>query len=280
MFSRIQRLFRRGMRRLFAGKENHVERPVSQSASGGFGVPLDTALSGWFQAETGELFTGFPIDRGDTVLDVGCGDAPFSRFCATQGAHVLFTDIDRTKVSATRNALKKTPSLRTSSFVSNCDALPLESGTVDKVISLEVIEHVDNPKRFLAELVRVARPGALFLITAPDPVIEKLQKNNLAPDEYFKKPNHVRILERDGFAGLVESAGLDIQQRERFGFYWSMWWVFFWACGQEISPPWHPLLQSWTTTWSLLLESEDGPRIKRALDDFMPKTQLIIARKP
>ena len=280
MFYKIRRLFRRKRRRLFADNDTPLEQPALNSETGGFNVPRDEVLSGWFQTESGELFTGFPIDQGNTVLDVGCGEAPFSRFCATQGAMVLFTDIDWSKVSATRDALNNIPSQRISPFVSDCNALPLKEGTVDKVISLEVIEHVDAPEGFLTELVRVAKPGALFLITAPDPVIEKLQKNNLAPDEYFQKPNHVRILERDVFADWVEAAGLDIERRDRFGFYWSMWWIFFWACRQELSPPWNPLLQSWATTWSMLLESKDGPRIKRALDDFMPKTQLIIARKP
>ncbi|CRO36601.1 hypothetical protein PAERUG_P12_London_17_VIM_2_11_09_04363 [Pseudomonas aeruginosa] len=34
----------------------------------------DAVLSGWFNQETDELFSGFPISAEDTVLDVGCGD--------------------------------------------------------------------------------------------------------------------------------------------------------------------------------------------------------------
>ena len=260
-----------------------IEQEASQGsdlANGGFGVPGDTALSGWFNEGTGELFRGFPVHRDDTVLDVGCGDAPFTRFCAMRGAEVLFADIDEAKVHATQLALQDTPARKISPIVSDCNPLPLEDETVDKVISLEVLEHVDDPEVFLRELVRVGKPGALYLITVPDPVIEKLQKNGLAPDAYFAKPNHIRIIERENFSQLVKDAGLEIVRQDRFGFYWSMWWVFFWACRQNVSPPWHPLLQSWTSTWSRLLETEDGPRIKRALDDFLPKTQLIIARKP
>ena len=33
----------------------------------------DAVLSGWFNQETDELFSGFPISAEDTVLDVGCG---------------------------------------------------------------------------------------------------------------------------------------------------------------------------------------------------------------
>jgi len=78
----------------------------------------------------------------------------------------------------------------------------------------------------------------------------------------------------------VLDAGLIIERKDHYGFYWSMWWFFFWTCKQDLSPPWHPLLESWTNTWAMLLDTPDGPRIKKALDRAMPKSQLIIARKP
>jgi SAM-dependent methyltransferase len=268
------------LKRFFSRPPREEEAVKTAPSDAGFGVPRDTALSGWFDETTGELFKGFPIYSDDVVLDVGCGDAPFTRFCAMRGAEVIFADIDAEKVDATHNALKKTPAKKIRPLVSDCNPLPLETGTTDKIVSLEVLEHVDDPQAFIGELVRVGKPGALYLITVPAPEIEKLQKKGLAPDSYFTKPNHVRIWEREDFSNLVTNAGLTIVKQHTFGFYWSLWWVLFWACRQDLSPPWHPLLQSWTTTWSILLETEDGPRIKASLDDFLPKTQLIIARKP
>ncbi|WP_215199644.1 methyltransferase domain-containing protein, partial [Escherichia coli] len=40
-------------------------------------------------------------------------------------------------------------------LVSDCDPLPLADATATRVVSTEVIEHVDDPRQFLAELVRV-----------------------------------------------------------------------------------------------------------------------------
>ena len=247
----------------------------------GFSVPLDTYLSGWlFDKTTGELFRGFPIYESDTVLDAGCGNSPYIQFCGERGAEVIVADIDGDKVAVTVEALKATKARKISAVVGNCNPIPIEAESVDKVIALEVIEHVEAPAAFLAELARVARPGALFLISAPDAASENMQKKGLAPDEYFREPNHVRIIDRVEFTAMIEAAGLDIVDRELFGFYWTLWWTLFWACRQDLSPPWHPVLQNWTTTWSSLLDLPDGARIKRALDDTLPKTQLIIARKP
>jgi SAM-dependent methyltransferase len=239
----------------------------------------DANLSGWFKHDSGELFEGFPINSEDSVLDIGCGDGPFSSFCAERGAEVIFADINAEKVAAIESMLKNSAARAIQGLVTDAKPIPLPDGRVNKIIAMEVLEHVEDPAQFMRELVRVAKPGAQFLITVPDPLGESVQKK-LAPDEYFEHPNHIRVFQRDEFARLIEDAGLIIERRADYGFYWSIWWFFFWACKQDLSPPWHPLLESWTNTWSMLLSTPDGPRIKKALDEAMPKSQAIIARKP
>lgn len=242
-------------------------------------TPTDAFLSGWFRRETGELFEGFPVNRDDSVLDIGCGNGPFTSFCAERGAEVFFADIDASKVDAIAAMLEGSAARATHPLVTDANPIPLPDGRVSKVIAMEVLEHVDDPRQFMGELVRVAKPGAQFLITVPDPLGESVQKK-LAPEAYFQHPNHIRVFQRDEFVRLIEEAGLVIEKRATYGFYWSMWWFFFWACKQDLSPPWHPLLQSWTQTWSMLLSLPDGARIKKALDETMPKSQAVIARKP
>jgi len=68
--------------------------------------------------------------------------------------------------------------------------------------------------------------------------------------------------------------------------------IFFWAseraAGRDlggavrdrIQAPYPPLMESWAKTWQDLLAQPDGLAIKQMLDQFMPKSQVIIARKP
>lgn len=240
---------------------------------------MDAVLSGWFHQETDELFEGFKISAEDIVLDVGCGDSPFLHFCALRGAAVIFADVDATKVETMSKMLTGTPARSITPLVCDACALPLPDASASKIVAMEVMEHVEDPIQFLKELVRVGKPGAQYLITVPDPVAETLQKN-LAPPVYFEKPNHIRIIDRPMFENLVTQAGLIVESKKYYGFYWSMWWIFFWSCKQDLGAPPHPLLESWTQTWKLLLETPQGPEIKKVLDAFMPKSQAIIARKP
>ena len=240
---------------------------------------VDAHLSGWFNREAGELFRGFAVGPSDSVLDVGCGDGTFVRFCAESGAEVFFADVDAEKIAGVEHSLQGSPARALHALVTDANPLPLPDARVNKVIAMEVLEHVEDPVQFVRELVRVGRPGAQYLITVPDPLGENVQKE-LAPSAYFERPNHIRIFQRDEFEKLLVDAGLVVEQRAYYGFFWSVWWFFFWACKQDLSPPWHPLLQSWTNTWDQLLATPDGPRIKAAMDKAMPKSQLILARKP
>ncbi|MDT3310268.1 class I SAM-dependent methyltransferase [Pseudomonas sp. rhizo66] len=239
----------------------------------------DAMLSGWFNQETGELFKGFPVTADDTLLDVGCGDGGNVHFCGMRGAKIIIADIDSAKVEATRQRLSDTPARDIECHVTDCNPLPIADGTATRVVSTEVIEHVDDPAQFLAELVRVGKPGALYLLSVPHPSSEDLQKD-IAAAEYFQKPNHIRIISEDQFKAMVSEAGLEIISHSQYGFYWSMWMLLFWEAKVDFSNPDHPLLNHWADTWQAVLDSPRGAQIKQALDAVVAKSQVIIARKP
>jgi ubiquinone/menaquinone biosynthesis C-methylase UbiE len=240
----------------------------------------DAQLSGWYNHETNELMTGFPVGPSDIVIDVGCGDGGALNFCAEKGAYVILADLDTERVTKAASWIADKAPGRVEKHITDANPLPLPDASVTRVICMEMLEHVDDPVVVMAELVRIGRPGARYLITVPDTVQEKLQQH-LAPASYFEKPNHVRIFERAAFDALVLEAGLRIERRSYYGFYWAMWWLLFWECKIDFtSMPRHPVLDNWTRTWAAVLATEDGMKVKQLFDRFMPKNQVIVAVKP
>ncbi|RON59821.1 bifunctional 2-polyprenyl-6-hydroxyphenol methylase/3-demethylubiquinol 3-O-methyltransferase UbiG [Pseudomonas fluorescens] len=251
----------------------------------------DAVLDGWFLNDSGELLKGFAITADDTVLDVGCGEGGATLFAARQGASVIFTDSEHDKVRDLARQIEAQSTRPGLGLVSNSLPLPLVDGCASKVMCLEVMEHVDQPESFMAELVRMGRPGALYLLSVPAPVGEHLQKG-IAPPSYYRSPNHVQIFTPERFAAMVEDAGLVIEHRQATGFFWVMGMIFFWASEKaacqdpggavrdRIHAPYPPLMEGWARTWDELLQRPDGLAIKQVLDQFMPKSQVIIARKP
>jgi SAM-dependent methyltransferase len=239
---------------------------------------LDARRNGWYRKKSGELIEGFHVVSDDTFLDVGCGDGPASRFAAGCGAEVIAADIDPDKVAIVEERLHQSKVRRFRGIVTDSNPLPIAAETATKIVAMEVMEHVPDPPQFLAELVRVGRTDAQYLITVPDPVAETIQKD-IAPPAYWSAPNHLHVFQREELDDLIRDAGLIIERRTRYGFYWSMWWILFWAAEQEFGEPEAPLLANWTATWHQLMTSAKGDHVRQALDDFMPKSQVIVARK-
>jgi SAM-dependent methyltransferase len=239
----------------------------------------DIAADGWFNAETGELAPGFVVRRGERILDIGCGDGLMSPFCARQGAKLVLADIDADKLGSVKAALSGFGPDCAEYLLTDANPLPLEDGSVDKIIASEVMEHVEKLDDFVRELMRVAKPGAQFLVSAPSEISERLQKD-LAPPSYFEAPNHIRIFEAGELVRLLTRHGLIVERVASRGFYNTMWWMLFWACGQDVRPPWHPLLRAWNSCWARLLDTADGARIKRIFDDALPKSVTVVAHKP
>jgi hypothetical protein len=153
---------------------------------------------------------------------------------------------------------------------------------------MEMLEHTSHPEKILAELVRVGKPGAQYLITVPDSRSEMLQKP-VAQPVYFSAPNHIQIFDKAGFVRLIEDSGLKVERYDTWGFYWTVFMSLFWVVHQEsnlngavldnIKPPYHPVLQNWSNTWAELMKLDGSEKLLEAFDQYLPKTQVIIAGK-
>lgn len=247
---------------------------------------VDAVRSGWFNQQTQELFTGFPIESSDRVIDVGCGLGGNLKFCAHRAAHAIGIDIDPSRVQHTANLLKEAGIKSFDVIESNGDPLPVSSGSIDKIICTEVLEHVNDPKLYMKELVRIGKPGAQYLISVPGQLSEIVLKS-VAPPEWFQSPNHIRVFSQDSFKQLIEDAGLLVEQQSFVGFFWSIWHAIACKCGDEIvlngeinHQGKHAALDNWTATWHEVLALKEANICIDALDRVLHKSQIIIARKP
>jgi SAM-dependent methyltransferase len=253
---------------------------------------VDAVHSGWFLQETGELFHGFSVTAEDTLLDVGCGEGAASFFAAQRGAHVIITDTEEKIVQDLRDRItRETPARKVETLVGDSDPLALPDACANRIVCMEVLEHVETPPRLLSELMRVGTPGANYLLSVPGARSEHMQKRT-APASYFQPPNHIHIFEREEFSALVEEAGLLIQEYHQSGFFWVMWMNLYWAAEaaeghgmdgairDKIVPPFDLNLNRWASLWLKMITTAEGKAFKEEMDQILPKNQIILARKP
>lgn len=83
-------------------------------------------------------------------------------------------------------------------------ALPLPDGTLDLVVAFDVLEHIEDDHRAVAEICRVLRPGAIALIAVPaDPALWSAHDDAVG---------HVRRYTRASLTALFEQHGMTVER--------------------------------------------------------------------
>lgn len=90
------------------------------------------------------------------LLDVGCGSQPY-RALFRGVSEYIGLELDTPDNRATKQA----------DLYYDGNTFPVIEGSVDAVLCNQVLEHVFNPARFLAEIARVLRPGGVLILTVP-----------------------------------------------------------------------------------------------------------------
>lgn len=98
----------------------------------------------------------FPHAR---VLDVGCGAGFLSNELALKGHAVTGIDLSQESL-AVAGRHDATHSVRY--LAADAYQLPFSDGSFDVVTAMDFLEHVEDPKRVIAEISRVLKPGGLF----------------------------------------------------------------------------------------------------------------------
>ena len=102
---------------------------------------------------------------GARVLDVGCGEGYGSNLLGRDASRVVATDVSEETV---RHAKEKYRRDNVSWVVCDAERLPFADGSFDVVSSLQVIEHLRDTERHLADVVRVLRADGWHYVATPN----------------------------------------------------------------------------------------------------------------
>lgn len=131
----------------------------------------------WIIKTAGEL-------KGEKILDLGCGDGALTYLLAKRGALVIGIDNEELGLEFARENMKSVDprgKLKCEFVLASAYALPFPEKSFDIVANCEVIEHLEEPERMLAEVKKVLKPGGKLILTTPYRLTE-------IPGD----PNHVR----------------------------------------------------------------------------------------
>ena len=164
---------------------------------------------------------GLVFREGEKILDAGCGDGSIL-FAIKDHFNVSIIGADFSEealVNARKNSIRKGYPLE--SHKADTRDLPFENSSLDKIFSLGVIEHLQNPSDAINELSRCLKPNGILVLMTPnkfsfgriDRLIKKLFR--------LWKFGHQDEFSTKELSIMVEKAGLtviktDVLRRKKF----------------------------------------------------------------
>jgi SAM-dependent methyltransferase len=226
------------------------------------------------------------LRRGDAMLDLGCGFGRHAFEAAKRGAHVVALDAgadEVTGVVATFTAMSVAHEVppETSLGVVQGDArsLPFASGTFNRIICSEVLEHIHEDEAVIAELARVLMRGGTMAVTVPRFGPELL--NWALSDEYHSVPGgHIRIYRRRILEDRLKKAGLQVTGHHYAHALHSPFWWLKCLVGTTNDKNWFVVQYHRFLVWDIMKKPRLTTTLEKLLSPLMGKSLVVYVTKP
>jgi SAM-dependent methyltransferase len=231
-------------------------------------------------------FSRFPVAPGERVLDMGCGGGRHAFALYRRGAHVVALDMDAAELKdvagmfAVMGEAGEVPADAAASAVrGTAYALPFADASFDRVVAAEVLEHLPDDERAMAELARVLKPGGTMAVTVPRWGPEKVCW--ALSDRYHEvEGGHVRIYRGDVLRERLAAAGLEpIEDHHAHGLHTPYWWL---KCAIGVDDGDNPLVRAYhrLLVWDMMKAPALTRLAERLLNPVIGKSLVVYLRKP
>ena len=233
-------------------------------------------------------FDRLGVRAGDLVLDAGAGFGRHAFELSRRGANVVAVDYAADEVVATRavfGGMIDAGEIAESRYVGVLRADATNLGFVDdcfdRVITSEVLEHIQDDVSALAEFVRVLKPGGTFAATVPTWLPEKI--NWMLSDEYHAPKSvggHVRIYTATELKAKLRSAGLQVTGSHHAHALHSPYWWLKCAVGPRRTDSQAVNAYRKMLEWEITTRPAGMQLLERWLAPVMGKSFIVYGVKP
>jgi len=155
-------------------------------------------------------------------------------------------------------------------------------GRCRRVVAAEILEHIPDDTRAMAELVRVLRPGGTLAVSVPRWLPEVI--NWRLSDDYHNTPGgHIRIYTDHELRWKVVNAGMEYAGKSyAHGLHSPYWWL---KCVVGVDNADHPLVKAYhqVLVWDIMKRPHYSAATRlaeKALNPLIGKSMVLYFRKP
>ncbi|HUJ67402.1 MAG TPA: class I SAM-dependent methyltransferase [Acidimicrobiales bacterium] len=228
------------------------------------------------------------LGPGDRLLDLGAGGGRHAFEAMRRGALVTAVDTDAGEVKDVawmmRDLDSSDPAVSATggqgaAIVGDALRLPFGTGTFDRVVAAEVLEHIPDDRAAVAELSRVLKTGGTMAVTVPRWWPELVTW--ALSDEYHNKPGgHIRIYRRSALVQRLHQAGLEAYAAHHAHALHAPYWWLRAAVGVDDDNNTAVRLYHRILVWDITAQSLVTRVPEAVLNPVLGKSLVIYVRKP
>ena len=127
------------------------------------GAAYEVYVGRWSRLVAGEFVSWLGVPPHSRWLDVGCGSGALVEAIGERAAPRAVLGIDRSKGFVAHTSARLAGG-RIAFHVADAQALPVQDGDFDAVVSGLVLNFVSEPAKMVAEMARAGRPGSTIAL--------------------------------------------------------------------------------------------------------------------
>ena len=143
----------------------------------------------WVLTRIDKALKSQAVRTGGNLIDIGCGAKPHERLFTPYVDN--YFGLEYSPDSGYRG--------NRADIAADAGNLPFDDESFETVLCTEVLEHIADPEKVIAEIARIVKPGGMVITTAPF-VYPKHDKF-----DYFRYTS-------DGLAAMMKRNGLEIEE--------------------------------------------------------------------
>ncbi|RMI28335.1 class I SAM-dependent methyltransferase [Nocardia stercoris] len=231
-------------------------------------------------------FDRLGVRAGTRLIDVGAGAGRHSFEAYRRGADVVAFDQNAGELAdvelmfrAMAEAGEAPAYAKAETVCGDALDLPYGDGAFDVVIASEILEHVPEDRRAIAELVRVLKPGGALVVTVPRWLPERICWA-LSDEYHANEGGHIRIYRADELRARITETGVRyVHQGFEHALHSPFWWL---KCAVGVSRDTHPLVAAYhrMLVWDMMSAPRLTRTAERLLNPLIGKSVALYFTKP